>query len=316
LRQDVAGLRAGAQAARAGHTVLYARTARLLQELQVAHGDGSFKRRLGQLALVQLLVLDDFALTPIAAHERGDLLELLDDRVGSRATIITSQLPPTAWHAWLDEPTLADAILDRVVHCAHKIALKGESMRRSRAAGTAGTAEATVAKDVGSGDCHLRCAQQALPCPPWHRLNRLAHRAVGPSQAPTAAVDKAAEPLIEASHRLRRTAYPPGAARRVDNRYTPRSALIAGTLHYHRRRHSGPHAAACHRVERCPRSTWMLPAIVWNGCPRSVECAWRPSGANEAVFNTRNPASTESALTHKLDCGLGVSRHKELHLPE
>jgi len=67
---------------------------------------------------------------PIAAHERNDLLELLDDRVGTRSTLITSQLPVTAWHAWLDEPTLADAILDRIVHGSHKIALKGESMRK------------------------------------------------------------------------------------------------------------------------------------------------------------------------------------------
>ena len=141
------------QAARAGHAVLYTRTARLLEELHVAHGDGSFKRRLGQLARLQLLVLDDFALTPIAAHERGDLLELLDDRVGTRATIITSQLPPAAWHAWLGEPTLADAILDRVVHGAHKIALKGESMRRSRAnaAHAVGVTEAAMAEDISQG---------------------------------------------------------------------------------------------------------------------------------------------------------------------
>lgn len=120
----------GQQAARQGFSVLYARAPRLLEELHVAHGDGSFARRLAQLAKLDLLVLDDFAIAPIAAHERQDLLELLDDRVGSRATLITSQLPVTAWHAWLDEPTLADAILDRIVHGSHKIALKGESMRK------------------------------------------------------------------------------------------------------------------------------------------------------------------------------------------
>jgi DNA replication protein DnaC len=122
----------GQQAARLGFSVLYARAPRLLEELHVAHGDGSFARRLGQLAKLDLLILDDFAIAPIAAHERNDLLELLDDRVGSRSTLITSQLPVTAWHAWLDEPTLADAILDRIVHGAHKIALKGESMRKLR----------------------------------------------------------------------------------------------------------------------------------------------------------------------------------------
>lgn len=120
----------GQQAARLGFSVLYARAPRLLEELHVAHGDGSFARRLAQLAKLDLLILDDFAIAPIAAHERNDLLELLDDRVGTRATLITSQLPVTAWHAWLDEPTLADAILDRIVHGSHKMALKGESMRK------------------------------------------------------------------------------------------------------------------------------------------------------------------------------------------
>lgn len=120
----------GHQAARLGFSVLYARAPRLLQELHVAHGDGSFTRRLAQLARLDLLILDDFAIAPIAAHERNDLLELLDDRVGTRATVITSQLPVTAWHAWLDEPTVADAILDRIVHGSHKMTLKGESMRK------------------------------------------------------------------------------------------------------------------------------------------------------------------------------------------
>ena len=103
---------------------------RLLEELHVAHGDGSFSKRLAQLARLDLLILEDFGIAPIAAHERNDLLELLDDRVGTRSTLITSQLQVTAWHAWLDEPTLADAILDRIVHGSHKIALKGESMRK------------------------------------------------------------------------------------------------------------------------------------------------------------------------------------------
>ena len=100
------------------------------QVTPLAHGDGSLGKRLAQLARLDLLILDDFGIAPIAAHERNDLLELLDDRVGTRSTLITSQLPVTAWHAWLDEPTLADAILDRIVHGSHKIALKGESMRK------------------------------------------------------------------------------------------------------------------------------------------------------------------------------------------
>jgi DNA replication protein DnaC len=122
----------GQQAARSGFTVLYMRAPRLLEELRVAHGDGSFGRRLAQLARIDLLAIDDFAIAPITAAERNDLLELLDDRVGARATLITSQLPVTAWHEWLNDPTLADAILDRIVHGAHKIALKGESMRRKQ----------------------------------------------------------------------------------------------------------------------------------------------------------------------------------------
>lgn len=118
------------QAARNGFTVLYTRTTRLLQELRVTHGDGSFSRRLAQLARIDVLVLDDFAGAPMEAGERNDLLELLDDRVGAKATLITSQLAVKAWHAWLDDPTVADAILDRIVHSSHRIALKGASLRK------------------------------------------------------------------------------------------------------------------------------------------------------------------------------------------
>lgn len=121
------------QAARSGFTVLYARAPRLLQELRVARGDGSLARRLAQLARIDLLYLDDFAIAPLEPGERNDLLELLDDRVGTRSTLITSQLPVSAWHDWLADPTLADAILDRIVHGSHKIALKGESMRKKAA---------------------------------------------------------------------------------------------------------------------------------------------------------------------------------------
>lgn len=121
------------QAARRGHSVLYTRTTRLLQELHTAHGDGSFARRLTQLARIDLLLLDDFAGAPLQTGERSDLLELLDDRVGTKATLITSQLPVNAWHAWIDDPTVADAILDRIVHGSHRIELKGASMRKHAA---------------------------------------------------------------------------------------------------------------------------------------------------------------------------------------
>ena len=117
------------QAARMGFSALYTRAPRLLEELRVAHGDGSFGKRLAQLARTDLIVIDDLAIAPITGPERNDLLELLDDRVGTRATLITSQLPVTQWHTWLEEPTIADAIMDRIVHRAHKIALKGESLR-------------------------------------------------------------------------------------------------------------------------------------------------------------------------------------------
>ena len=95
----------------------------------------AFGRRLAQLAKLDLLVIDDFAISPIGAPERNDLLELLDDRIGTRSTLITSQLPVKAWHTYLNDPTLADAILDRLVHSSHKIELKGtRSMRDSDAA--------------------------------------------------------------------------------------------------------------------------------------------------------------------------------------
>ena len=102
------------QAERGGFSMLYVRAARLFDELQVAHGDGSFARRLAQLARLarlDLLVIDDFAISPMGAAERNDLLELLDDRIGTRSTLITSQLPVKAWHTYLNDPTLADAIL-------------------------------------------------------------------------------------------------------------------------------------------------------------------------------------------------------------
>ncbi len=106
------------------------RAPRLFNELQVAHGDGSFARRLAALAKLDLIVIDDFAISPMTAAERTDLLELLDDRIGTRSTLITSQLPVKAWHTYLNDPTLADAILDRVVHSSHKIELKASKSMR------------------------------------------------------------------------------------------------------------------------------------------------------------------------------------------
>jgi DNA replication protein DnaC len=120
----------GNQACRQGFSVLYTRFPRLLEELRIAHGDGSFSRRLNQLAKTDVLVLDDWGLSPIGQSERTDLLEVLDDRTSGRSTVITSQLPVDSWYGYLNDPTLADAILDRVVHQSHRLQLKGESLRK------------------------------------------------------------------------------------------------------------------------------------------------------------------------------------------
>ena len=119
-------------AIRRGHTALYLRTPRLLTELALSRGDGRYVRRLAQLAKISVLILDDFLLTPPNVVEAKDLLEVIDDRSQVRSTVVVSQLPVDHWHAALanGDPTLADAILDRLVHNAHRLALTGSSMRR------------------------------------------------------------------------------------------------------------------------------------------------------------------------------------------
>jgi len=112
---------------------MYVRVPRLLEQLRIAHGDGSFGKLLTQLAKIDVLLLDDWVLTPMQSSERHDLLEVVDDRANTRSTIIISQLPVDHWHAWLNDPTLADAILDRLVHASHRVALKGESRRKNLA---------------------------------------------------------------------------------------------------------------------------------------------------------------------------------------
>ena len=121
------------QACRQGLSALYLRAPRLFDELSLCHADGSFRKRLAAIAKVDLVVIDDFAIAPIGARERTDLLELLDDRVGTRSTLFTSQLPIEHWHEYIGDPTIADAILDRLLHSAHKIHLEGESMRKRAA---------------------------------------------------------------------------------------------------------------------------------------------------------------------------------------
>ena len=118
------------QACRQGLSALYLRAPRLFEELKLCHADGTFRRRLAAIAKVQVVIIDDFAIAPLGARDRNDLLELLDDRVGSRSTVFTSQLPVENWHDYIGDPTLADAILDRLLHNAHTLHLEGESMRK------------------------------------------------------------------------------------------------------------------------------------------------------------------------------------------
>jgi len=123
----------GHQACREGFTTLYLRLPRLLQELPIAKGDGRYPKLMTTLAKTALLVLDDWGLAALTDENRRDLLELLEDRHDRRATLVTSQLPIEHWHEALGDPTLADAILDRLVHNAYKITLQGESMRKRQA---------------------------------------------------------------------------------------------------------------------------------------------------------------------------------------
>ena len=123
-------------ACRRAHSALYLRVPRLAEELRILHGKGGFATWLAALARTEVLVLDDWALAPLEPAARADLLEIIDDRAGdrSRATILTTQLPVEHWHAWLGDPTIADAILDRLLAREHRIVLKGESLRRARRA--------------------------------------------------------------------------------------------------------------------------------------------------------------------------------------
>ncbi len=119
------------QACRHGLSVRYFRTSRLLESLSVAHGDGRFPRLIQQLAKTDVLVLDDWGLEKMTLSQRNDVLEIMEDRHGLRSTLITSQLPVTQWHKSIGDATLADAILDRLLHNSHKLKLKGESMRKA-----------------------------------------------------------------------------------------------------------------------------------------------------------------------------------------
>ena len=116
-----------------GYSVLYQRMPRLMGELSLGRGDGSYSKRMKELSKSQILILDDWGLVPLELMQRRDLLEILEDRQGCGSTLITSQLPVKLWHDAINDATLADAILDRVVHNAYRIELKGESMRKLKA---------------------------------------------------------------------------------------------------------------------------------------------------------------------------------------
>jgi len=120
------------KACRDGHAVVYQRLPRLLEELALSHHDGRYRKLMKSLLKAELLVLDDFGLAPLTTDQQRDLLEIIEDRHDRRSTLVTSQLPVKHWHDILSNPTLADAILDRLVHNAYKIELKGESMRKTK----------------------------------------------------------------------------------------------------------------------------------------------------------------------------------------
>jgi DNA replication protein DnaC len=121
------------KACREGLNTLYLRTTKLFEDLALAKGDGRYLKLLKAFAKADLLVLDDYGLVQLGREQRHDLLEILEDRHGLKSTLVTSQLPVDHWHEQIGDPTVADAILDRLVHTAHKIQLKGESMRKKKA---------------------------------------------------------------------------------------------------------------------------------------------------------------------------------------
>lgn len=123
----------GQKACRDNHSVLYQRIPRLFADLALARGDGRYARLVRPLGGVRLLILDDWGLEPLGAEQRHDLLEIVEDRYGRGATLITSPIPVDRWHDLIGDPTIGDAILDRIVHNAHRIQLRGDSLRRKKA---------------------------------------------------------------------------------------------------------------------------------------------------------------------------------------
>jgi DNA replication protein DnaC len=119
-------------ACRKGFSSLYKRSSRLFQEIAVARADGTYPKLMNKIAKAKILIIDDFCITPMKDDERKDLLEVIEDRQGLCSTIISTQIPIKKWFEAIGDPTIADAVLDRLIHNAHKINLKGESMRKIR----------------------------------------------------------------------------------------------------------------------------------------------------------------------------------------
>jgi DNA replication protein DnaC len=122
----------GNEACRRGFSVRYLRLPRLFEMLRISHGDGSYTKLMNQLLKTDLLILDDWGIQKVSAAQRNDLMEVIEDRHGRRSTLIASQLPTDHWHEYIGEATIADAILDRLLHGAHRINLTGESMRKTK----------------------------------------------------------------------------------------------------------------------------------------------------------------------------------------
>lgn len=119
-------------ACRKGFSALYKRAPRLFQEIAVARADGTYPKLMNKLLKTKVLIIDDFCITPMKDSERKDLLEVIEDRQGINSTILSTQIPVRNWFESIGDPTMADAILDRLIHNAHKLELKGESMRKTR----------------------------------------------------------------------------------------------------------------------------------------------------------------------------------------
>ena len=139
------------KACRDGYAVYYARAPRLFADLELAHGDGRFARLFRMLVKVDLLILDDWGPDRLTASQRRDLMEIVEDRHGRGSILITSQLPVPTWHDVIGEPTLGDAILDRIVHNAYRLELDGPSMRKIKAAETSEPAATTATDDKQKG---------------------------------------------------------------------------------------------------------------------------------------------------------------------